>query len=98
MVIVVTGASAGVGRATVRAFARAGADVGLIARGVQALAATKREVEQLGRRAVVAPADVAEPRQIEDAAELIERELGSAADVRCTTTAFSAPRSGGSAA
>ena len=44
-IVVVTGASAGVGRATVRAFARQGADVGLLARGVDGLEAARREVE-----------------------------------------------------
>lgn len=47
-VIVVTGASAGVGRATVREFARRGADIALIARGLAGLEATKREVQALG--------------------------------------------------
>ena len=49
-VVVVTGASAGVGRATARLFAKKGADVALIARGIDALNAAKREVEALGRR------------------------------------------------
>src|SRR6185503_13968167 len=76
MVVVVTGASAGVGRATVRAFAQAGADLGLIARGVDGLEAARREVEALGRRAVVLPADVADHAQVEAAAERVERQLG----------------------
>jgi NAD(P)-dependent dehydrogenase (short-subunit alcohol dehydrogenase family) len=76
MVVVVTGASAGVGRATVRAFAREGADVGLIARGVDGLEGARREVEAQGARALVAPADVADAHQVESAAERIERELG----------------------
>ncbi|MBA3762796.1 MAG: SDR family NAD(P)-dependent oxidoreductase, partial [Chthoniobacterales bacterium] len=58
--IVVTGASAGVGRATVRAFAREGARVGLIARGTDGLEAAKREIEELGGQALVLPADVAD--------------------------------------
>jgi|SRR5579884_279297 len=75
-VVVVTGASAGVGRAVVRAFAREGADVGLIARGTEGLTAARREVEQAGCRAVDVPTDVADPNQVEAAAERIERELG----------------------
>ena len=47
-VVVVTGASAGVGRATVRAFAERGARVGLLARGNDGLEAARREVEEAG--------------------------------------------------
>jgi NAD(P)-dependent dehydrogenase (short-subunit alcohol dehydrogenase family) len=76
MVVVITGASAGLGRATVRAFARHGADVGLLARGVDGLEAARREVEAVGRRAIVVPTDVADHDQVEAAAERVERELG----------------------
>jgi NAD(P)-dependent dehydrogenase (short-subunit alcohol dehydrogenase family) len=76
MVVVVTGASAGLGRATVRAFARHGADVGLLARGVDGLEGARREVEAAGRRAVVLPADVADHDQVDAAAGRVERELG----------------------
>jgi NAD(P)-dependent dehydrogenase (short-subunit alcohol dehydrogenase family) len=75
-VVVVTGASAGVGRATVRAFARDGADIGLIARGVDGLDGARREVEAEGGRALVIPADVANAEEMEAAAERVERELG----------------------
>src|SRR5688572_18261415 len=75
-VVVITGASAGVGRATVRAFARQGADIGLLARGVDGLEAARREVEAAGGRALVLPADVADAGQVEAAAERVERELG----------------------
>lgn len=75
-VVVVTGASAGVGRATVREFARHGAHVGLVARNGEALEAAKREVEGLGGRAVVCIADVADAAQVEAAAEAVEQQLG----------------------
>src|SRR5712692_1394882 len=75
-IVVITGASAGVGRATVRAFARQGANIGLIARGVDGLEGARREVEAEGGRALVLPTDVADADQIEAAAERVERELG----------------------
>jgi NAD(P)-dependent dehydrogenase (short-subunit alcohol dehydrogenase family) len=75
-VVVVTGASAGVGRATVRRFAERGADVGLLARDTDGLAAAAKEVEAAGGRALVVPTDVADPSQVEAAAEAVERELG----------------------
>ena len=59
-IVVVTGASAGLGRAIVRAFAHDGAHVGLIARGRDGLEGAHREVEELGGKAVVYPADVAD--------------------------------------
>lgn len=75
-VVVVTGASAGVGRAAVRAFAAEGANLGLIARGLDGLEAAKREVEGAGGHAVFVPTDVADPQQVEMAAQKIEAELG----------------------
>jgi NAD(P)-dependent dehydrogenase (short-subunit alcohol dehydrogenase family) len=75
-VVVVTGASAGVGRAAVRAFAREGARIGLIARGLDGLDAAKREIEELGGGALVLPADVADAGAIEDAAAEVERRFG----------------------
>ena len=75
-VVVITGASAGVGRATARAFAARGAKVGLIARNQRALEATQQEVEARGGQAVVAIADVADANAVERAAEAIERALG----------------------
>jgi NAD(P)-dependent dehydrogenase (short-subunit alcohol dehydrogenase family) len=74
--VAVTGASAGIGRAAVRELAHRGADVGLIARGEERLRAAAAEVEEQGRRACVAPADVADADQVERAAERIEAELG----------------------
>src|SRR5439155_1263853 len=75
-IVVITGASAGVGRATVRAFARRGADIGLLARGRDGLEAARREVEAEGGRALVVETDVADPDQVEMAADRVERELG----------------------
>ncbi|HKH41714.1 MAG TPA: SDR family oxidoreductase [Solirubrobacterales bacterium] len=75
-IALVTGASAGVGRATVRRLAADGYDVALVARGREGLEATRTEVERLGRRALVLPADVAEASQLEDAAERAESALG----------------------
>jgi NAD(P)-dependent dehydrogenase (short-subunit alcohol dehydrogenase family) len=75
-VVVVTGASAGVGRATVRAFARLGASIALIARGVDALEAARAEVEQLGGKGLVLPLDVANAEQVEAAASQVESEFG----------------------
>ena len=75
-VVVITGASAGVGRATVREFARHGAWIGLIARGNDGLEAARSEVEAYGGRAIVIPTDVADAKQVEAAAEKIEAELG----------------------
>jgi short-subunit dehydrogenase len=51
--IVITGASAGIGRATVQMFARRGANIGLIARGLDGLKATAKEVESLGGKALI---------------------------------------------
>jgi NAD(P)-dependent dehydrogenase (short-subunit alcohol dehydrogenase family) len=75
-VVVITGASAGVGRATVRKFAKHGARIGLIARGLDGLKAAQREVEELGSKAVVFPVDVANADRVEAAAAQIEAELG----------------------
>lgn len=75
-VVVITGASAGIGRATVREFAKAGAHIALIARGKEGLEATAREVEQAGGRALILPLDVADHHAVEQAADRIEAELG----------------------
>ncbi len=75
-VVVVTGASAGVGRAVTRAFARRGASIGLLARGEEGLEVARREVEELGGRAVAIPTDVADADAVEAAARAVEEQLG----------------------
>ena len=75
-VVVVTGASAGVGRAIVREFGRQGAKLGLIARGVDGLEAARAEVEADGGEAIALPADVADAAAVEDAAAAVEARFG----------------------
>ncbi len=78
-VVVVTGASAGLGRAIACAFAKRGASVGLIARGeagMDGLEGAKRDVERLGGKGLILPCDVADPDQVEAAAQRAENELG----------------------
>src|SRR5438270_664289 len=75
-VVVVTGASAGVGRAIVRAFARRGAHIGLLARGQAGLEGARRDVEKLGGKALVLPTDVADAEQVEVAAARVEETFG----------------------
>src|SRR2546421_269134 len=75
-VVVITGASAGLGRATARAFAREGAHIGLLARGRDGLEGARRDVERLGGRALALPTDVADAAQVEQAAEVAEHEFG----------------------
>ena len=75
-VVVITGASAGVGRAVAQEFARHGAHLVLLARGRERLEAAQREVEELGGRAVVLAADIATPETAEQLAELTESTYG----------------------
>ena len=74
-VVVVTGASAGLGRAIVRHFGKNGARVGLLARGVEGLEGAKREIEAAGGKALVLPTDVADSNAMEKAAAAVERSL-----------------------
>ena len=75
-VIVVTGASAGLGRAIVREFAKEKASIGLISRNPQALEAAKLEVEAAGGKALVLPLDVADADAVEAAATRVEEAFG----------------------
>lgn len=75
-VVVITGASAGVGRATARAFGKRGAHVGLIARGREGLEGARADVEKEGGKGLVLPADVAHYDEVESAAAAVEKEFG----------------------
>jgi NAD(P)-dependent dehydrogenase (short-subunit alcohol dehydrogenase family) len=75
-VVVITGASGGVGRATARRFAKDGARIALVARGRAGLEAAAKEIEELGGRALVLPTDIADADQVEAAAEAAEEEFG----------------------
>jgi len=75
-VIMITGASAGIGRATAQAFAREGARIGLLARDSERLNAARGEVERLGGKGLVLVVDVADPDAVEAAAGKLEAEFG----------------------
>lgn len=74
--VVITGASAGLGRAAAREFGRHGAKVGLLARGIEGLEGAKREIESMGGTALAIPTDVADAEAVEHAAALVEERLG----------------------
>ncbi len=75
-VVVITGASGGVGRATARYFAEHGARIGLVARGKERLDNTAREVEERGGEALVLVADVSKANEVEAAASAVEERFG----------------------
>lgn len=75
-VVVVTGASAGVGRAAAHAFATRGADVAVIARGSDGLKAARAEIEATGQRCIDLALDVSDADAVEQAASTVENELG----------------------
>lgn len=77
-VVVITGGTAGVGRAVARRFAREGAKLAILARGQEGLRTAAAELVTRGAGAVLAiPCDVADPAQVMTAAERVERELGA---------------------
>ena len=75
-VVVVTGASAGVGRAVAKEFAQHGWRVALVARGLDGLDGARQDVERLGGEALVIPTDVADEAQVEAAAAQVEATWG----------------------
>jgi NAD(P)-dependent dehydrogenase (short-subunit alcohol dehydrogenase family) len=75
-VVVIADASAGVGRATARAFAWQGAHIGLLARGRDGLEAARQEIEKAGGRALALPTDVSDAEQVESAAHTVEENFG----------------------
>ncbi|MFN8556436.1 MAG: SDR family oxidoreductase [Dehalococcoidia bacterium] len=75
-VVVVTGASGGLGRAVAVEFARHGAHVAMIARGKAGLDGARRDVEEAGGKALALPLDIADGAAVEQAATRVERELG----------------------
>jgi NAD(P)-dependent dehydrogenase (short-subunit alcohol dehydrogenase family) len=75
-VVVITGASGGVGRVTARAFAKYKSKIALLARGVEGLEGAKKEVEDMGGRAMVVLVDVSDATAVEAAACRVEEEFG----------------------
>lgn len=76
-VVVITGASAGVGRCVAREFAKRGARIGLIARGRAGLDGAKHDVERLGGEAIIIPTDVADAKEVFTARNQVEEKLGA---------------------
>src|SRR5689334_4293331 len=91
-VIVITGGTAGVGRATSRRFASAGDNVAVLARDSERLAATIAEIERCGVRGLGISTDVADAAQVDAAAARVERELGPIdVWINCAMTTVVAP-------
>lgn len=76
-IVVITGASAGVGRATAKEFGKAGAKVVLLSRNIESLEGAKKEVEAAGGECVYYQLDVADREKVEQIVDTIEREVGS---------------------
>jgi short-subunit dehydrogenase len=74
--VVITGASAGIGRAAARQFGTRGDNVGLLARGAAGLEGARREIEDLGGRALAIPTDVADFAAVDAAASEVEQRFG----------------------
>ncbi len=75
-IVVITGASSGIGRASVRRFAAPGVKLGLIARNAEGLEETAREAQSAGAETLMLPADVADPAAVDGAATATEEALG----------------------
>lgn len=75
-VVVITGASAGLGRAIAREFGKTGAKIGLIARNEPALIAAAKEIEEYGGKGLPLPLDISDFNAVEEAAQRVEDELG----------------------
>lgn len=75
-VVVVTGASSGVGRAVARVYGRRGAHVALLARNTEALEACAREIREAGGQALVCPVDVSQPDTVDAVATRVEETFG----------------------
>ncbi|MER6224107.1 SDR family oxidoreductase [Streptomyces sp900105755] len=91
-VVVITGASAGIGRAVARLYAERGARVALVARGEAGLEAAAKEVAELGGHPLIQQADTADAAQVEAAADTVERLLGPIdVWINCAFTSVFAP-------
>lgn len=89
--VFITGASAGIGRAVARRFAADGANIGLLARGIDGLNGAKEDVEKLGGQAIICQADVSDAEAVERSAQVFEDEFGDI-DIwinNATTSVFS---------
>jgi NAD(P)-dependent dehydrogenase (short-subunit alcohol dehydrogenase family) len=74
--VVITGASAGIGRATAQLYGKRGASVGLVARGQAGLDGAVRDVERAGGQALAVPTDVTDYDQVKEASRRIEDAFG----------------------